>query len=124
MPDLAKIMAENQKGMMKVIVPMTKKSPAHRNIQYSDSETENISVAQTSTPVKTNTATIKTTPMNSRNMVTGVLNDSTTNNVHTENNPKIVLQHQDYCSRLKRKSATQNTSNAEGNHCFATRLRG
>ena len=112
MPDLAKIMAENQKGMMKLIVDVTKKSPAHRNIQCSDSETENISVARTSTPVKTNTATTKTTPMNSRNMVTGVLNDSTTNNVLTENNPRIVLQHQVYCSRLKHKPATQRTSNA------------
>ena len=48
------------------------------NAQDSDSEPENVSVARTSTPVKIHTATnSKTTPVNSRNMVTGVLNDST-----------------------------------------------
>ena len=67
MSDLAKILAENQKEMMKLIAPMAKKSSAHQNVQDSDSETENISVARTSTPVKTNTATSKTTPINSCN---------------------------------------------------------
>ena len=75
--DQAKILAENQNEMMELIVPMAKKSSAHQNVQVSDSETQNISVARMSTPVKTNTATSKTTPINSRNMVTGVLNDST-----------------------------------------------
>ena len=52
--DLAKMLAENQKQIMKLIVPMAKKSSAHQNVQDSDSETENISVARTSTPEKTN----------------------------------------------------------------------
>ena len=77
MSNLAKMMAENQKEMMKLIVPMTDKKSVHQNIQDSDSETENICAARMSTPVKTNTATTKTTPINSRNMVTGVLNYST-----------------------------------------------
>ena len=67
MTDLANMSAENQKEMMKLTVPMAKKSFAHQNVQDSDSETENITVARTSTPVKTNTATSKTTQINSRN---------------------------------------------------------
>ena len=64
--------------MLKLIAPLNKKQPVCPNVQDSDSEPESISVAKTSTPVKINTATIpKTTPNNSRNMVTGVLNDST-----------------------------------------------
>ena len=64
--------------MPKLIAPLNKKQPVCPNVQDSDSEPESISVARTSTPVKINTATIpKTTPNNSRNMVTGVLNDST-----------------------------------------------
>ena len=51
---------------MKLRAPTTQKSSAHQNAQDSDSETENISVARTSTPVKTNTTTSKTTPLNSR----------------------------------------------------------
>ena len=70
MSDLTKILAENQKEIFKLIVPLSKKRSASVNIQDSDSEPENVSVARTSTPVKT-------TPINSRNMVTGVLNDST-----------------------------------------------
>ena len=67
MSDLAKMLAENQKDIMKLIVPMGKKSCTHQNVQYSDSETENICVARTSTPVKTNTTTSETSPINSRN---------------------------------------------------------
>ena len=78
MSDLTKILAENQKEMLKLIAPLSKKRPISSNIQDSDSDQENISVARTSTPVKTQIATSsKTTPVNSRNMVTGVLNDST-----------------------------------------------
>ena len=78
MTDLTKIFAENQKEMLKLIAPLNKKQPVCPNVQDSDSEPESISVARTSTPVKINTATIpKTTPNNRRNMVTGVLNDST-----------------------------------------------
>ena len=76
--DLSKILAENQREMFKLIAPLSKKRVVSLENQDSNSEAENISVAQTSTPVKTVTATnTKTTPINSRNMVTGVINDST-----------------------------------------------
>ena len=78
MSDLTKILAENQKEMLKLIAPLNEKQNVLINAQDSDSETENVSVARTSTPVKThNTTNSKTTPVNCRNMVTGVLNDST-----------------------------------------------
>ena len=66
--DLSKILAENQKEMFKLIAPLSKKRAVSSENQDSDSEVENISVARTSTPVKTVTATItETTPVNSRN---------------------------------------------------------
>ena len=78
MSDLTKLLAENQKEMLKLIALLNKKQTVYMNAQDSDSEPENVSVARTSTPVKIHTATnSKTTPVNSRNMVTGVLNDST-----------------------------------------------
>ena len=78
MSDLTKLLAENQKEMLKLIAPLNKKQTVYMNAQDSDSEPENVSEARTSTPVKIHTATnSKTTPVNSRNMVTGVLNDST-----------------------------------------------
>ena len=68
MSDLNKILAENQKEMLKLIAPLNKKQTVYMNTQDSDSEPENTSVARTSTPVKTHTATnSKTTPVNSRN---------------------------------------------------------
>ena len=68
MTDLTKILAENQKEMLKLIAPASKKRSVNSNLQDSDSDQENISVARTSTPVKTQTATSsKTTPNNSRN---------------------------------------------------------
>ena len=77
MSDLTKILAENQKERPKFLAPSNKKQPVSSNIQDSDSEPENIFVARTSTPMKTYTATSsKTTPNSSRNMVTGVHNDS------------------------------------------------
>ena len=45
--DLAKLLAENKKEMIKLVAPITTKSSAHQNAQDSDSETENISVART-----------------------------------------------------------------------------
>ena len=76
--DLSKILAENQKEMFKLIAPLSKKRAVSLENQDSDSEVENTLVARTSTPVKRVTATnTKTTPVNSRNMVTGVLNYST-----------------------------------------------
>ena len=77
MSDLTKMLVEKQKEMLKLMAPRSKKQPIHPNIQDSDFEPENISVARTSTPVKTNMTSSKITPSNSRNMVTGVLNDST-----------------------------------------------
>ena len=67
MSDLAKMFAENEKEMMKLVAPIAKQSSAHQNAQGFDSETENISVARTFTPVQTNTAISTTTPVNSRN---------------------------------------------------------
>ena len=67
MSDLTKIL-ENQKEMLELIAPLSKKQPVRSNVQDSDSEPENISVARTSTPVKAYTATsCETTPSNSRN---------------------------------------------------------
>ena len=69
MSDLTEILADNQKKMLKLIAPLSKKQPVHLNNQDSDSEPDNISVARTSTPVKILNATIsKTTPINSRNV--------------------------------------------------------
>ena len=112
MSDLTKVLAENQKEMLKLIAPLNKKQPVRLNDQDSDSEPENISVARTSTPVKTtNTTNSKTTPNRSRNLVTGVFNDSTNqptkkgrnNNVRLANNQKNVPQLPESCSRLNRK---------------------
>ena len=64
--DLAKILAENQKEIMKLVAQPAKKS-SHLNAQDSDSETENASVARTSKPVKTSTTALQTTPINIRN---------------------------------------------------------
>ena len=73
MSDLTKILVENQKEMFKLRAPLNKKQTIHPNVQDSDSEPENVSVARTSTPVKTQTATNpKTTPVNSRNTRTFV----------------------------------------------------
>ena len=55
--DLSKILAENQNEMPKLIAPLSKKRPIRTDDQDTDSESENISVARTSTPVKTITAT-------------------------------------------------------------------
>ena len=88
MTDLTKILAENQKEMLKLIAPASKKRSVSSNIQDSDSDQENISVTRTSTPVKTQTATSsKTTPNNSRNNSFSEMNhfqkDQTlTNHVH------------------------------------------
>ena len=66
--DMSKILAENQKEMLKLIAPLSRKRPTCVNDQDSDSEPENISVARTSIPLKTTIATSsKTTPVKSRN---------------------------------------------------------
>ena len=93
MSDLTKILAENQKEMLRVIAPSNTKQTVHVNIQDSDSELENVSALRTSTPVKLHTATnSKTTPANSRNMVTGVLNDSS--NQPTKRPKRITSEQQ------------------------------
>ena len=79
MSDLTKILAENQKEMIKLIAPTVKKQTIITAAEETDSESENIPENTTSTPIKNKTTatTRKITPVNSRNMVTGVLNDST-----------------------------------------------
>ena len=70
MSDLTKILAENQKEMLKLIARLNKKQPVCLNVRDSDSEPENISVARTSTPERTYTATSsQTTPNSSRNSI-------------------------------------------------------
>ena len=46
MSDLAKMLAENPKEMMKLVATINKKSSVHQDAQDSDSATENISVAR------------------------------------------------------------------------------
>ena len=79
MSDLTKILAENQKEMLKLIAPTVKKQTIMTATEETDSDPENIPENATSTPKKTKTTatTRKITPVSSRNMVTGVLNDST-----------------------------------------------
>ena len=79
MSDLTKIIAENQEEMLKLIAPTSKKQTVITASEETDSESENVPESATSTPIKTKTiaTTRKITPVNSRNMVTGVLNDST-----------------------------------------------
>ena len=69
MSDLNKILAENQKEMLRLIAPTAKKQPAIRTAEESDSDPENIPENATSTPIrnKTTATASKTTPINSRN---------------------------------------------------------
>ena len=69
MSDLAKILAENQKEMLKLIAIVAKKQPALTVPEKTYSEPENVPATATSTPVKTKTTTVnpKTTPVDSRN---------------------------------------------------------
>ena len=67
MSDPTKILADNQKEIIKLITPVTKRSSDHQAYENSDSESENMSVAPTSTPEKTEASTSKITPINSRN---------------------------------------------------------
>ena len=69
MSDLSKILAENQKEMLRLIAPTAKKQPAIRTAEESDSDPENIPENATSTPIrnKTTATASKTTPINSRN---------------------------------------------------------
>ena len=67
--DLTKILAENQKEMLKLIAPPVKKQTIITAVEETDSEPENIPENATSTPIKikTTATTRKITPVNSRN---------------------------------------------------------
>ena len=68
MSDLNKLLAKNQKVMLKLLTPTVKKLTNLQNFEDSDSETENAhptSIAQ----VKSKTTTSKTTLLGSRNRV-------------------------------------------------------
>ena len=69
MSDLTRILAENQKEMLKLIAPTTKKQHAIRSAEESDSDPDDIPENATSTPIrnKTTATASKTTPINSRN---------------------------------------------------------
>ena len=69
MSDLTKILAENQKEMLKLIAPTAKKQAIVTAAGETDSESESIPANATSTPTKAKTTTtaIKITPVNSRN---------------------------------------------------------
>ena len=79
MSDLTKILAEIQKEMLILIAPTSKKQTVITASEETDPESENVPENAKSTPITTKTiaTTRKITPVNSRNMVTGVLNDST-----------------------------------------------
>ena len=67
--DLTKILAENQKEILKLIAPVAKKPATLAVPEESDSVSENVPQSITSTPVKSKATatTLKTTPVNSRN---------------------------------------------------------
>ena len=69
MSDLTKILAENQKEMLKLIAAPVKKQTVVATTEETDSESENIPENATSTPIKNKTAATnrKITPINSRN---------------------------------------------------------
>ena len=69
MSDLTKILAENQKEMLKLIAPTSKKQTIITAPEETDSESENVPENATSTPFKTKptVTTRKITPVNSRN---------------------------------------------------------
>ena len=69
MSDLTKILAENQKEMLKLIVAPVKKQTVIATTEETDSESENIPENATSTPIKNKTTATnrKITPINSRN---------------------------------------------------------
>ena len=61
MSDLAKILAENQNEMPKLIAPTSKNSTNHQNIEDSDFGTEDVSPITALTPTKSETTTHKST---------------------------------------------------------------
>ena len=73
MSDLTKILAENQKEMLKLIAAPVKKQTVIATTEETDSESENIPENATSTPIKNKTTATnrKITPINSRNTSSG-----------------------------------------------------
>ena len=69
MSDLTKILAENQKEILKLIAPASRKQTVITASEETDSESENVPENATSTPIKIKTiaTTHKLTPVNSRN---------------------------------------------------------
>ena len=69
--DLTKILAENQKEMLKLIAAPVKKQTVIATAEETDSESENIPENITSTPIKNKTTATnrKITPINSRNNI-------------------------------------------------------
>ena len=102
---------------MKLFAPATKKQANELDNENTDFEPENVPITVTSTPISPKTTATKTTSVNSRNMVTGVLNDSTNQPTkrpkqqrsHSEHSTG-VLQHQDYCSGTKHKLSRHPTN--------------
>ena len=77
MSDLTKILAENQKEMLKLIAAPVKKQTVIATAEETDSESENIPENITSTPIKNKTTATnrKITPINSRNTCYSVSNE-------------------------------------------------
>ena len=69
MSDLTRILAENQRELLKLIALTSKRQTAGTASEEIDSESENVPENATSTPIKTKTTatTRKITPENSRN---------------------------------------------------------
>ena len=63
MSGLAKILAENQKEMLKLIAPTTKKQAVIAVSEETDSESENVPENATSTPIKTKITTATHKPL-------------------------------------------------------------
>ena len=61
MSDLTKILAENQKEMLKVIAPTNKKPVSSQNLENFDSEIENVFPTNTLTAIGPKTTTTQTT---------------------------------------------------------------
>ena len=68
MSDLTKILAENQKEMLKPKAPPNKKPISSQNLGNTDSEPENVFPTNTSTPIRSKATTQKATPVNNRNI--------------------------------------------------------
>ena len=65
MSDLTKLLAENQKEMLKLITPVVRNLINPQNPENTDSEP--VFPTKTSTPIRSKTTTQKTNPVNSRN---------------------------------------------------------